>query len=326
MICIDAFKNLSITTRSNVLEISPCCFSPPRKTDVVDFVNDQYLNQIRNSWLLNRYPDACSACKQAEELSINSRRIGSNQWYQDHNCFNNTVELIRIDYWVGDLCNLKCVICGPENSSSWKQELNLPVEIKRTVNNQFWKTMDLTSVKFIHFNGGEPLLNKEHIELLTSLDNKQQIQLNYNTNATVIPSAELLELWSKFDLVQLDFSIDDIEERFEYQRFPASWDEVTKNLQWYFNHAPTNCMFSVNTSVSILNYYNLDNLKRWLRDNFSTNRLTDPIEHRQQMVTGLFSVDNVAQRKDKIVEFLNDLDKKRGTNWRQTLPELSKNI
>lgn len=326
MTCIDAFKNLNIIAQSNILEISPCCVSPPRAIDTLDFVNDQYLKEVRDTWSAGQWPDACSVCKQAENLNVNSRRLGSNQWYKDHNLFNTEVELTRIDYWVGDLCNLKCMICGPKNSSSWKQELNLPVEIKKTVNNQFWKTMDLSSIKFVHFNGGEPLLSKEHVELLKSLPNKHQVHLNYNTNATILPSAELMDLWVQFELVQLDFSIDDIGDRFEYQRFPAKWAEVVENLQWFVANAPTNCMFSVNTSVSILNYSNIPNLKLWLNSNFSTNRVTDPVEHRQQMATGLFALDTAKQRWPEIVKFLDACDKKRGTDWRKTLPELNKNI
>lgn len=324
MTCIDAFKNLNIVMQSNVLEISPCCISPSKAVTTVDFINNTYLNQVRQDWQNDVYPIACSACKQAENSNLNSRRIGSNQWYSDHDLFNTDVELTRIDYWVGDLCNLKCVICGPENSSSWKQELNLPIEVKRMVNNQFWKTMDLSSVKFIHFTGGEPLLSKEHVELLKSLPDKSQVHLNYNTNATILPSAELLDLWSKFNLVQLDFSIDDIGARFEYQRFPANWDKVVENLQWYIDNTPTNCMFSVNTSVGVLNQHNIDNLKSWLSDNFSTNRVTDPIEHRQQMVVGLLSINTMQQRWLEIVKFLDICDQKRGTDWRKTFPELVK--
>lgn len=326
MTCVDAFKNLSITTRNNLLEISPCCFSDPKPVDTIDFINNQYLSEVRAQWSQGIYPGACSECKKAEDLNIISRRQGSNQWYSDNGLFNTGVELIRIDYWVGDLCNLKCIICGPDNSSSWKQELNLPTEVKKQVNNQIWKTLDLSSVRFIHFTGGEPLLSKEHVILLENIPNKQQVQINYNTNATVLPSADLLTLWSKFNLVKIDFSIDDIGERFEYQRFPAKWSDVTKNLKWFVDNSPANCIFSINTAVSILNQDNLNNLKQWLGDNFSANRVTDPVEYRQQMAMGLFSVDTFNQRYAEIVQFLDTCDQKRGTNWRNTFPELIKNI
>ncbi len=37
----------------------------------------------------------------------------------------------------------------------------------------------------------------------------------------------VLSLWEQFRLVQLDFSIDDTGQQFEYQRYPAKWDQIT---------------------------------------------------------------------------------------------------
>ena len=316
-LCIDPFKNLNIVYSDSKLSLSPCCISPTKQIDTIDFYNNQYLLDIRNTWQEGKFPPACSAC----ETNKSSRMAGSNQWYTDHNHSNTTVELIRLDYWTGDACNLRCVICGPHNSSSWKQELNLPVQ--RMVSNQFWRTLDLTKLEFVHFTGGEPLLSKEHVEFLLAIPNKKSVHLNYNTNATVLPTDKLLELWDKFQLVQLDFSIDDIEERFEYQRYPASWDKVSKNLKWYVDNSPVNCMFAVNTTVSILNYFNLTNLNSWLTNNFNSNRLGDIIDHRQQPALWLFALNSNKSLTEPMVKFLDDCDLRRNTNWQKTFPELS---
>jgi sulfatase maturation enzyme AslB (radical SAM superfamily) len=319
MTCIDAFKNLNIVTQGNSLNISPCCFSNPKPATTIDFINDPYLAEVRMQWNSGIYPDACRECKKSEDSNIASRRQGSNQWYADHGYNNNTVELIRLDYWVGDLCNLRCAICSPHNSSAWKEELKQPV---KTVSvNRFWQKLDLSKLKFVHFNGGEPLLSKEHVEFLKELPNKHQIHINYNTNGTVLPSVELVSLWQQFKIVQLDFSIDDIGERFEYQRYPANWNTVTQNLQWYIDHSPTNCMFAVNTTVSLLNQANLDNLNTWLKQNFNSNRVTDPIEHRQQFAHGIFALSH-GSISDSAIKFLDECDQRRGTDWRKTFPEL----
>jgi hypothetical protein len=150
------------------------------------------------------------------------------------------------------------------------------------------------------------------------------VQINYNTNGTIRASAELQDLWQQFQLVQLDFSIDDVEDRFEYQRYPAKWAQVTDNLIWYIDTAPHNCMFAVNTSVGILNHANIDALKSWLQRNFAVSRFTDPIEHRTQPTSGVFSLNDVEKRKSKIVSTLDSLDQRRGTDWRATFPELIK--
>lgn len=152
------------------------------------------------------------------------------------------------------------------------------------------------------------------------------MHLNYNTNGTILPSQELLNLWKQFRIVQLDFSIDDVGNRFEYQRYPANWNEVIGNLRWYIDNSPVNCMFAVNTTVGILNQGNLQALNLWLTNNFLENRLGDPIEHRTQPAHGLFSLKNYKFRMNNIIKFLDECDARRGTNWRLTFPELSKSI
>ena len=323
MICVDIFKNINILAIQGELSVSPCCISPTQATETIDFDNNQYLCNIREQATAGKFPTACASCKNAEDNGLISRRQGSNSWYKENNLYNDTVELVRVDYWTGDTCNLACVICGPATSSTWKQELGWPTELKKSTSNQFWKTIDLSKLKFIHFNGGEPLLNKEHIKLLQAIEHKEQVHLTYNTNGTILPSSELMELWTQFKLVQLDFSIDDIGERFEYQRYPAKWDQVSANLQWYIDHAPHNCMFATNTSVGVLNHSNLPQLTQWLQTNFHTTRFTDPIEHRQQLTIGPFALKDADKRKSKIAAILDSIDQRRGTNWRATFPELS---
>jgi hypothetical protein len=123
-------------------------------------------------------------------------------------------------------------------------------------------------------------------------------------------------------LVQIDFSIDDIKERFELQRYPASWHDVTTNLQWFYKNSPVNCMFSINTTISILNQSNLDNIKNWVQKNFSHNRVQDPVEHRFQFAVGPLNIHNYVS--NRIIAFLDELDVKRSTNWRKVLPDVEK--
>lgn len=325
MKCIDAYKNLNIVSDDNQLAVSPCCLVTPTAVESIDFTSVN-LTQIRETLSSGKFPNECHACKRAEDAGNLSRRLASNNWYTDNNHDNTDVELIRLDYQTGNLCNLRCAICGPHYSSAWKEELNLPTELKHVNVNQFWRTLDLSKIKFIHFTGGEPLLSKEHVIFLQSIPDKSKVHINYNTNGTIIPSAELLELWAQFRLVQIDFSIDDIGERFEYQRYPANWKTVTENLQWFIDNCPVNCMFGVNTTVSVLNRANLTTIKSWLESNFHSNRVTDPVEHRQQLAVGLFSIDTVDANYDKIMKFLDDCDSRRGTNWRTVFPELLKSI
>lgn len=309
MICLDSIKNLNIVAQQNRLSVSPCCLIQAKPTNTIDFHNNSYINSIRDEWLNNTPPGVCKNCQ---------RMDGANRWYAEHNQTDLDIKLTRIDYWVGNTCNLRCVICGPDNSSAWEQELAIPS--KKQITNTFWKDLDLSQLQFIHFNGGEPLLSKEHIRFLEAIPDPSQVEINYNTNGTILPTPHLLELWSKFKLVLLDFSIDEIGAKFEYIRYPAKWDDIVNNLQWYISNSPVNCMFAVNTSIGYLNS-NTTELDKWLQENFSTNRLGDPIEHRKQKVSGILSTSNDAS---KVESYLNKCDQRRGTSWRGTFPELTK--
>jgi sulfatase maturation enzyme AslB (radical SAM superfamily) len=319
MTCIDAFKNLNVANFQGQLKVSPCCAMPTKNTTTVDFYSNAYLVKIRDHWAQNIWPSECKNCKNQEQANLPSRRQGSNNWYAERNINDTQVELIRLDYWVGDTCNLACAICGPSNSSTWKKELKIPVSSSPAVVNKFWRNLDLSSLKSIHFHGGEPLLSKEHVEFLLAVPNKQQVEITYNTNATVKAGQSLLDLWKEFRLVVLDFSIDDIGKRFEYQRYPASWDKVVKNMNWYLSAAHHNTMFNINTTVSWLNRCSLSSLDEWVSKNFYVSRFGDPIQHRKQFAAGQLDIN---QNLETVKKYLNDIDSRRGTNWRETFPEL----
>lgn len=318
MICLDAFKNINITTHQGDLYISPCCITELEKVDHIDFAQDAYLKRVRGEFLAGRWPAECHKCKLSESNNQISRRIGSNKWYDANNINDTNEDLIRIDYWVGDICNSACVICGPENSSLWKQELNIPIHHRKVNRNVFWKKLDLEKLQYIHFHGGEPLLSKDHEEFLRAVPNKSNVHIYYNTNATVRAEAKLLDLWSQFRLVQIDFSVDDIGDRFEYLRYPAKWSVIKDNLFWYRDNSPANCIFDIMTTISILNEPYIQHLSDWVAENFNTNRFTDPIEHRFQYAVGRMAIDN--HKKLNVLDFLTKLDQRRGTDWKSIFP------
>lgn len=294
----------------------------PWEVDKIDFANDITLNKIRNQWNSGQWPDECLPCQITEDSGNTSRRNGSIEWSLCNSRYhlNSTVTLLKIDFWVGNMCNLKCAICGPDNSILWQKELGITKSNRVVEVTQLHTDINLDNIKWIHFTGGEPLLEKSHYEVLKSIKNKDQVVINYNTNATVLPDEELIDLWKHFKNVILDFSIDDIGERFEYQRFPARWDAVVKNMFWYRDNMPVNVMFEINTSIGILNVSNYHNIQKWFQENFPTNRVTDPVKLRTQATTGILSTD--IEDKIKVKSYLDALDLKRKTNWKQTFPEI----
>lgn len=322
MTCPDAFNCLNLEIKNDKTYISACCIMPTWEVDSIDFVNDNNLVKIRNQWNNNVWPVECNACKLEEDIGNKSRRLSSIEWNQNNldanKEYNN--KILKIDYWTGNTCNLRCAICGPQYSIAWEKELGIEKQQRVTRTNQLWKDIAVDELKWVHFNGGEPLLVDEHWELLKKISKKENVILNYNTNASVLPKQELIDFWRQFKTVILDFSIDDIGERFEYQRYPAKWSRTVENLFWFRENMPVNVMFGINTSIGILNFNNYNNLKKWIQENFSKNKVSDPVQLYSQPTVGILAKNT--KNKTKVVEYLDSLDNRRGTNWKKTFPEL----
>jgi organic radical activating enzyme len=287
----------------------------PWNVDAISFNDDTRLNKIRNSWLDNKWPDECSPCKKAENNNIVSRRQSINQWFTDNNINDYNLELNRLDYWCGNLCNLRCPTCNEDLSVAWQKELGIE---KNVIVNDTWKQLDLSNIKWIHFNGGEPLLI-DHLDFLKAIPNKSSVHLNYNTNGTQKAKKELIELWAEFKLVQIDFSIDGLNEKFEYLRYPAKWQTVKNNLIWYRETMPINVMFDINATISILNHQSIFETKKWFEQHFNSNRLGDHTSFRTQLAEGILQLNG---NKKNALNYLNAIDSRRNTNWKTTFPEL----
>ena len=109
--------------------------------------------------------------------------------------------------------------------------------------------------------GGEPLVNDEvinYLKFLTTSGASKNIRLTLNTNGTVY-SEELISIFRKFKFVDLFLSIDDIEKRFEYQRWPAKWNKIDANIQNY-SKLKDNINVEFYPSVSVLNILNIDKM------------------------------------------------------------------
>lgn len=311
--CYEIYKNLAIWSKNGKLSYNPCSFySGYIKTsdefDLSQVWNSPEHNQLKLMIEQDKPIPGCATCYKAEEHGLVSRRLSSKQLYEEY--FKDTnINLAgpqSIDYSVGNLCNLKCIICGPNSSTAWigdYQKLNPLkniIKFKHDKHNQLevTDTILLKNIKNVHFHGGgDPLLSGNHINLLNKIKEVKglsDVHVFYNTNGTVKASQELLDLWAECKLVELYFSIDDINERFDYQRTNAQWAEVLTNLKWYKENMPVNHMFKINCVWGYLNLFYLDQLVDWHNAEFSTNRLGDPTDLIFQKVQGTYSLDFVS--------------------------------
>ena len=206
--------------------VAPCGLAEKSApVDIIDFKNNPHLVKIRKEFEQGNKPKHCEQCWRLEEHGGESRRLVYRDMYQD---VVDPIGLVTLDYHTLPICNAKCVICGPKYSSTWATETGA-WEIKDIVknNNDHLKDIDLSGIKHVYFNGGEPLLTDEHVNILKQIKGADII---YNTNGSCFPDEDVLDLWRQQQSVTVFFSIDAIGENFNSIREKLDWEQVSKNI------------------------------------------------------------------------------------------------
>jgi molybdenum cofactor biosynthesis enzyme MoaA len=137
-------------------------------------------------------------------------------------------------------------------------------------NEQFWRQIDsvVNDIRYIEFTGGEPFMIEEHFDMLQGIVDRGiagQVEIHYNTNGTQWPAAAE-HIWKHFKTVEIAFSIDDLCERFEYQRTGASWADVQDNVQRFreLKKKYSNIQLQCCSTVNIFNVRYIDRLADWI--------------------------------------------------------------
>lgn len=265
-----------------------------------------YMNNLRQQFLQGEKPKTCKRCWDEEAAGRQSKRINSRlrlkEYYDNIDWGNATADqLWFIDLKLGNICNLKCRICGSWSSSKWaKEEIDYVPGINRREhlaykflmagswpreNALFWNNLQtlLPNIKYFEFTGGEPFLIEQHFKLLryaVEQGYSQYIEIHYNTNGTVFPQEH--ELWSKFKHVEIAFSIDNVGHRFEYERYGAKWQQVLDNLEKFSNLKSEKLSTQICCTLNIQNVYYLPEICDWIYqqsfDHVYFNMLHDPWE------------------------------------------------
>ena len=245
---------------------------------------------MREQFLAGQRPQTCRKCWNEERGGRTSKRmhtldrlkhsIADTEWSVDAR------PLMFLDLKLGNICNLKCRICGPWSSSQFAtEEINqLPREQQKSShayqmlragawpreNTQFWQQIDsvLTDIRYIEFTGGEPFMIDEHFDMLQGIIDRgiaDQVEIHYNTNGSHYP-ARGQAIWRHFKTVEIAFSIDDVGARFEYQRTNADWAVVLDNITsfQYLKTQMPNLQLQCCSTVNVFNVRYIDELAHWI--------------------------------------------------------------
>jgi len=288
---------------SPVGTVRPCCLAEDELTDnagdkfnlaTAEFgavQNSLSMRRLRQEFIDGKQPQTCRKCWREERAGRTSKRMHTLDRLK-HMLASETEwtleakPLMFLDLKLGNICNLKCRICGSWSSSTFATEelANLaPDEDRKSSyhysmlrqgawpreNPKFWSEVEQasTDIQYIEFTGGEPFMIQEHFDLLQGLvarDMAKNIEIHYNTNGTQYPE-DAIDIWQHFKHVEIAFSIDDVGARFEYQRTGAVWTEVLNNIARFktLRSQNSNISLQVCSTVNVFNIYYLAELANW---------------------------------------------------------------
>jgi len=297
------------TDVNNQVAVKHCCLRGDSFSVELDhdFWQNKKLETLRETNRKNVWDSGCSNCERLEASNEISFRTGMNQGLH----IIGQTDLsgpARIDLMFDISCNLACRICGPNISTYWQRHLkenklwNQSISAPRQKNEVIGalSRLDLSNLRQLVFCGGETLLGQAYWDVAEWLGNnvpnaKQQLTLCFQTNGTQPILPKNFDIIEKFHLVKLHISLDGVGDRFDYQRWPANWNQASDNILNLRASLPGNVMFVVEETVSIFNLLYANELKEWVNTNFTTNREGDVVNHTKHLVYGIFNLQNMCQ-------------------------------
>ena len=362
--------------------------------------NTDFMTNIRKDMLTGKYPRSCLQCYKEEKLGYKSKRQWENEEWATRINFDDVLATVDengnmpygihyVDMKLGNKCDLACVMCNPADSTQWIPDYNKLIsssseQLQKEIywnkselggynwwknNKSYWDDIykQLHNLKHIYIIGGEPTINNEFKEFLKYCVNNnhaEHIELRFNTNGQTLDN-ELKELYKSFKHVLVHLSMDAIENRYEYIRYPGTWDKQLTVLE-YWDNMPDNVTVDIDCTVQALNVLHLPrfikwkmeqgfnklNIKRfagtigmhllWTPNFMQINNL--PYSIKQEAINDLMElkeylgptrmakyqkIDAVMNKLNEkefnipmLVEYLDNMDKIRGTSWKDTFPEL----
>lgn len=189
--------------------------------------------------------------------------------------------LKMLDIYLGNLCNIACIMCSSNNSTKWiEEEKKLFGSAFRAYQDDIDLTVDYELVKDlerIKLAGGEPLIIPGVVQLmerLIELDVAKNITLSIITNNTQDPR-KFAKYFEQFKSVEFICSVEGVGDVNDYVRYGSNWNMVDTNIQ---RAKDLGILCSINCVVSILNVYHLPDMAEWW-DGVISYRILDYPSH-----------------------------------------------
>jgi len=283
-ICMNLWDHFHIHTTG---EVFPCCQADHRypigninDNTMMEIMNSSEIKQLRQHLLNNKPIIECKKCYDEENISNTSSRIiptGKQLKLLYKNTHNGKIDFIpkSLDIRLSNVCNFMCRMCTGSYSSKIAAEENTQFDVNYDVmysHTRYSKISDileiLPHITQIYFAGGEPLIMKEHYEILDRLiqiDNCN-IKIGYNTNLSMLSykGKNVVDMWKHFKHITICASLDASYEHAEYIRHGTIWNDIVNNFNIISSKVP-HATIKIKSNVNIYNIYNIIEFqKQWI--------------------------------------------------------------
>ena len=350
MFCTQPFNHIDVIVKNNKVMLQPCNMWSAKKFNINEYKDN--VEDLKNTLAQSYHYPGCRVCWNEDKNNIRSRRVAQNEFSNDNNLSTQKLQSLGVRY--STLCNSKCMICSHHSSSSWvvdSEKLGIKIEEQYKYKKNllpgidiFFDNFDLDDLRYVEFEGGEPLMQSFPAEFLKKIKKLDQLIVKFNTNLTVLPSNELNELLKKCKRVDFLLSVDDIDEKYEILRFPCKWNVFLKNMEIIKQQ---NYKIIVYNCLSSLNIFYCVDFYKWATKNFGTevhSQFVTNIEildisylpqhakdivlekiknHKGKIFDSIRAKLNIKKndRSKGLVKYIIDLDNIRKTNYPETFKE-----
>jgi len=242
-----------------------CCIAkaPKKYKDVDEFWKGDYLRSVRDKMNAGVEIPECRACYKDEADGKVSQRQRYNKLYES---FQSEDLPTAMDLDFSNLCNLKCVMCGPDRSSQWVKELGLKEGNPALQNDQIDKLCAMSkNLKHITIQGGEPSIMPEfeyYFDYLQQNDISKNISVDCISNLTNI-NQKFYKMLEGFKQVNLNVSVDAYGDACNYIRFPSNFDKISDNIS---RITKSNIQVNLQISLQVLSMFNFYDFLVWIHN------------------------------------------------------------
>lgn len=286
--CVAPWLSLNINQNGSV---QPCCnanlsFGNILRDNIETIWNNESIKKFREG-MVERVPqEACRFCYEKELSGQKSlREVFNESFFEEGKQFIydtnddysvNEFGFIHWDVKLSNKCNFKCRTCCPESSSSIELEFEGKISgLYDFADVKFNKIKPyIDKVNHLYFSGGEPLIIKEHYQMIFMLIQLKKYKdpdfhLVYNTNFSTLTYKKyhIFDLWDLFQYVEVHISVDGSEKRGELIRNGFKWDKFISNVKEFnqrFNNKPDTHLLYFDCTIQALNVFDVVNLHQFL--------------------------------------------------------------